>query len=96
MIAAIAGLVLIFVNGAALLSGIATAVRGLGVVAFIAVMTLAVLRRGGEQRPTPAFDQRVWRTYWSMVILEVVLLSIGCAILTQLRAHGEYSVIPVG
>jgi hypothetical protein len=91
MIAAIAGLVFVFVNGGALPSGIAAAVRGLGVVAFIAVMTLVVLRRRGEQRSAPAPDQRAWRTYWSMVILEVILLPIGSVTLSRL-SHPELGV----
>jgi hypothetical protein len=91
MIAAIAGLVFIFVNGAALPGGIAAAVRGLGVVAFIVMMTLVVLRRGGEQRAAPVPDQRAWRTYWSLVILEVILLPIGSVTLTRL-GHPELGV----
>ncbi|MGZ4521053.1 MAG: hypothetical protein ACXVGN_07105 [Mycobacteriaceae bacterium] len=91
MIAAIAGLVFVFVNAATLPRGIAAAVCGLGVVAFIAVMTLVVVRRGGEQRLAPAPDQRAWRTYWSMVILEVILLPIGSVTLTRL-GHPELGV----
>ena len=90
IIGAIGGLVFILINAGPLPGGIAAAVRGLGVVAFIAV-TLTVLRRGGAQRPMPDPDQRAVRIYWSMVILEVILIPLGFTFLTRMH-HPELGV----
>jgi hypothetical protein len=89
MVGAIAGLVFILVNAGPLPDSIAAAVRGLGVVAFMAV-TLTVLGRGGAQRLWPAPDERTLRIYWSMVILEVILLPVGATVLSWMH-HPELS-----
>ena len=91
MIGAVAGLVFIQLNAGSLPAGIAVAVRGLGLVAFMAVLMLTVLWRGGEQQPRPAPDQRAWRTYWSMVLLEVILIPLGATVLSRMH-HSELTV----
>lgn len=77
-ITAIGGMAFIL-GGAALLpdGGIPAAVRGLGLVAAIAVTTLTMLRHGGPRRPGPGLHQRVWLIYWAMVVFEIVVLRVG-------------------
>lgn len=90
-IGATAGLVFIQLNAGSLPGGIAVAVRALGVAAFLAVVTLTVLRRGEEQQPGPTPTQQAWRIYWSMVIFEVILLPLGVKILLGMH-HPELTV----
>ena len=85
IVGAVGGLVFIQINAGSLPGGIAAAVRGVGLVAFMAVLMLTVLWRGGERAPWPDPDQRAVRIYWSMVILEVILLPVGATVLSWMH-----------
>jgi hypothetical protein len=81
-IGAVAGLVFILVNAGSLPDGVAVVVRGLGVLAFVAVLALVVRHRGSDQPPSRP-DELARRTYWAMVGFEAVLLPAGSIALTR-------------
>ena len=92
MIGAIGGLVSVQVNAGALAGGMAVVVRALGVVAVLVVVTLTMLRRGEQLQPGPAPAQQAWRTYWSAVVLLVILIPVGANLLRWM--HHPELVVP--
>lgn len=84
VVGAIAGLAFILINAGALPGPAASVVRGLGILGFIVVMALSRSGRGEAQPMAPRPDHTAWRTYWSMVSLELVLLPVGAIVLTRL------------
>jgi hypothetical protein len=88
LIGAIAGLVFILINAGALPGWWAWAVRGAGIVVFLAVLWLSVLRRDRAQADVPAPSPSSWRVYWAMVAFEVVLLPVGVKVLVRLGQAG--------
>jgi hypothetical protein len=84
LIGAIAGLVFILINAGSLPDEIALAVRALGVIAFLAVLWLAVLRQPGVPQQAMDSERGPWRVYWTSVAVEVVLIPVGAGVLNRL------------
>jgi hypothetical protein len=89
LIAATAGLAFILVNAGELSEHPALVVRVLGGLAGAAVVVV-VLARAEPSVPVPAPPAAAWRTYWLMVVLEVVLLITGSRLLAA-HDHTELS-----
>jgi hypothetical protein len=84
LIGAVAGLVFILVNAGPLPGSWAVVVRCAGIVAFLVVLWLSVLRRDRRHPANPPPSAPAWRVYWAMVAFEVVLLPLGANVLTRL------------
>ena len=85
---AIFGLVFVLVNAGELDRPYDLLVRGLGVVAFVAVAVL--LFRSDEAAEDPELQPGAWQIYRAAVIAEVIAL-VGGAQLLNRSGHGELS-----
>jgi hypothetical protein len=82
LIGAVLGLVFVLVNAATLPTGIATAVRGLGAVAFLLVLLVAIRRPSRPAAPGRAGGMGFGTGYWLVVGAEVIAIVVGVRLVT--------------
>lgn len=80
LIGAVGGLLFVLVNAGGLTGGVAWAARVLGVAAFVAVVILVVLRRGGTVAEDPPSRRQI-RTYGISVTVMVLAIIAGARVL---------------
>ena len=83
LIGSIAGLVFIVANAGQLGQPTALVVRAVGVVAFLVVLWLAVLRRSARASASGRPERRAMRVYWTCVLAEVIAIPVGVQVVSR-------------